>query len=158
MTRRLADDIGKREPFRSKAQEAFLNLSRTCQHLEGDFKVLFREYGLSPTTYNLLRILRGHRSSGCRCSTLRDELVVRVPDVTRLVNRLYESGLVSRGPDPDDARAVLVRITAEGLRLLEDLDGPVIELHERQFEHLSREELRTLSALLERARSGPEDE
>lgn len=157
MTRRLAEEVGKRDPFRSKAQEVFLNLSRTGQHLDAPFKTLFRSHGLSPTTYNLLCILRGHRPKGCRCTTLRDELVVRVPDVTRLVDRLCDAGLVVRTPDADDARAVLVRITPVGLKMLEELDEPVLELHEQQLGHMSTEELSTLSDLLERARSDEAD-
>lgn len=157
MARKLADEVGKHQPFRSREQEAFLNLMRTGQQFEGDFKTLFRRFDLSPTAYNLLRILRGHRPIGCRCSTIRDELVVRVPDVTRLVNRLFEMDLVSRAPDPDDARAVLIRITPQGLRRLEQLDDLVMELHERQLGHFTPNELETLIDLLERARDAAPD-
>ncbi|MCL4221323.1 MAG: MarR family transcriptional regulator [Phycisphaerales bacterium] len=153
MPSRLAQEIGKKEPFVLAEQEAFLNLQRTAQALEADFKALFRPHGLSLTTYNLLRILRGHRPSGVRCNTIREQLVVRVPDVTRLVDRLIECGLVERQVDPADARAVLVHITRKGLRLLEKLDEPVVALHRKQLAHMSPEQLDTLSQLLQAARS-----
>lgn len=156
MPSRLAQEIGKKHPFENPAQEAFLNLQRTAQGLEGEFKGLFRKHGLSLTTYNLLRILRGHRSEGVRCSTIRDQLVVRVPDVTRLVDRMIECELAEREVDPLDARAVLVHITRKGLRLLDKLDEPVLELHRRQFSHMTPEQLETLNELLQLARTPPE--
>lgn len=152
MPQSLASEVGKREPFRSGTQEAFLNLIRTVAMLDGDFKCLFRAHGLSPTTYNLLRILRGHRPKGCRCATLREQLVVRVPDITRLVDRLENTGFVIRTADQKDARAVNIRITPKGTRVLKALDEPVLALHDRQLGHLSPEELRTLNCLLERCR------
>jgi DNA-binding MarR family transcriptional regulator len=152
MARRLAQEVGKKDPFRSATQEAYLNVVRTGQELEGQFKTLLRGRRLSPTTYNLLRILRGHHPAGCRCSTIRDQLVVRVPDVTRLVNRLIDAGLVTRATDPGDGRAVLIRITDAGMRVLEELDTPVLDMHRRQLGHLSDEELESLTRLLEKAR------
>jgi DNA-binding MarR family transcriptional regulator len=152
MPRTLAQEVGKRDPFKSRAQEAFLNVIRTGAMLDGPFKTLFRKHGLSPTTYNLLRILRGHQSHGCRCSILRDQLVVRVPDITRLVDRLCDAKFVTRKPDPKDARAVIVRITAKGLRILDTLDQQVMQLHTEQLGHLSNDELDTLNRLLEKAR------
>jgi len=152
MPRTLAQEVGKKDPFKSKAQEAFLNIIRTGALLDGPFKTLFRKHGLSPTTYNLLRILRGHKAQGCRCSTLRDQLVVRVPDITRLVDRLSDAKFVTRKPDPKDARAVIVRITPKGLRVLDALDDQVENLHHEQLGHLSDDELDTLNRLLEKAR------
>ncbi len=152
MTNSLAQELGKRSPFESGTQEAFLNLVRTVAVLDGEFKSLFRRHGLSPTTYNLLRILRGHRPKGCRCATLREQLVVRVPDITRLVDRLATAGLVTRTTDTNDARAVNVRITPKGLRVLKALDEPVMMLHEQQLGHLSADEIKSLNHLLERSR------
>lgn len=153
MPSRLAQEIGKKHPFGLPEQEAFLNLQRTAQALEAEFKVLFRRHDLSLTTYNLLRILRGHGPRGVCCSTIREQLVVRVPDVTRLVDRLVECGLVGREDDPADARAVLVRITRKGLRLLDRLDEPVLELHRRQLSHMTPAQIESLNALLQLARS-----
>ncbi|MBX3321616.1 MAG: MarR family transcriptional regulator [Phycisphaeraceae bacterium] len=148
----LAAEIGKKEPFEHAEQEAFLNLMRTVSILEADFKSLFRKHGLSSTTYNLLRILRGHKPHGLRCTQIKCELVSRVPDITRLVDRLEESGLVRRAADPKDARAVVIHITPKGYRVLEKLDEPVTNLHRRQLGHLSPQELAALNDLLAKAR------
>jgi len=74
------------------------------------------------------------------------------PTMTTQVRRLEDAGLVTRTTDPQDARAVLIRITEKGLNLLEGLDEPVLSLHRKQLGHLSREELAELNRLLVKAR------
>lgn len=166
--RSLAREIGKREPFRSPEQEAFLSLLRTGSALAADFAALFKAHGLSAPSYNVLRILRGHHPSGVPCQTIGRQLVARVPDVTRLVDRLERAGLAHRDRrhrDPDgcvgarvgDGRVVLVHITDDGLRLLERLDDPVMELHRAQLGHMNPEDLRELIRLLALARAGTPD-
>ncbi len=151
--RGLAGEIGKRRPFERPEQEAHLNLLRTTWHLQLVFDRLFRGYGLSHSTYNILRVLRGDgRGRGLSCGQINRELVTPVPDVTRLVDRLVRAGLVEREKVERDRRLVLVRITRGGLDLLSRLDGPVAVLERRELGHLSASALRTLSRLLERLR------
>lgn len=146
----LQHEIGKRNPFESAAQEAHLNIVRTASVLEGAGLPLFRAHGLTSSSYNALRILRGE--GPCPCQRIGERLVVRVPDVTRLVDRLERMGLAERDRSKEDRRVVLVGITDEGRRVLSELDGPVLALHQRQQEHLSEGELRELSRLLEKVR------
>jgi DNA-binding MarR family transcriptional regulator len=149
----LAGEIGKRRPFERPEQEAHLNLLRTTWHLQLVFDRLFRGYGLSHSTYNILRVLRGDgRGRALSCGQINGELVTPVPDVTRLVDRLVRAGLVEREKVERDRRLVLVRITRGGLDLLSRLDGPVAALERRELGHLSASALRTLSRLLERLR------
>lgn len=151
--RGLAGEIGKRRPFERPEQEAHLNLLRTTWHLQLVFDRLFRGYGLSHSTYNILRVLRGDgRGRALSCGQINRELVTPVPDVTRLVDRLVRAGLVEREKVERDRRLVLVRITRGGLDLLSRLDGPVAALERRELGHLSESALRTLSRLLERLR------
>jgi DNA-binding MarR family transcriptional regulator len=82
-----------------------------------------------------------------------DRLVSRVPDVTRLVDRLEKGGLVERVRTPDDRRVVLVAITTKGLGLLAKLDGPMADLHREQLAHMSEAELKQLVRLLTKART-----
>lgn len=152
----LGEEIGKRHPFESPTQEAFLNLMRTQSVLAAEFAALFRSKGLSDSTYNVLRILRGSGEAGSTCGQIRSMLVSKVPDVTRLVDRLEAAGLVTRNRMDNDGRVVRVRITQAGLERLSELDVPVLELHRGQLGHLSDDELATLSRLLERARRRPD--
>ena len=152
----LGHEIGKKNPFDSLHQETYLNLVRTHSVLVAEFALLFRSQGLSDSTYNVLRILRGAGEQGCTCGQIRSMLVSSVPDVTRLVDRLEAAGLVTRQRVDADGRVVRVRIAPLGLECLAALDGPVLRLHSEQLAHLSTEELGTLSSLLERARQRPE--
>lgn len=154
--RSLQHEIGKKQPFESASEEAYLNIIRSAAALEGDIAPLLREHGLSESSYNALRILRGHHPAGATCGTVGAHMVVRVPDVTRLLDRLEEAGLVSRERDSVDRRLVIAKITRKGLDLLAKLDRPLLDAHDLQFAHMTREELRTLSRLLVKARTRPD--
>lgn len=155
MSTQLAKEIGKRHPFELAEEEAFLNLWRTQTLLAEPFEHLFRAHGLCPTHYNILRILAGEAdagSPGVPILTVRQRLITRVPDITRLVNKLQRLGLISRLPAPADRRVGLLRITDKGLAFLHDLAPQIAELHRLQLGHLSRTELQSLCDLLEKAR------
>ncbi len=147
----LQHELGKKQPFDSESQRAFLNVLRSAADLSGPFDRLFRSMGLSQSGYNALRILRGE--GPCSCHDIGQRLVVRVPDVTRLIDRLVSAGLADRTRSQEDRRVVLVSITDDGRRLLAELDRPVLELHESQLAHMSAADQRELSRLLELARS-----
>jgi DNA-binding MarR family transcriptional regulator len=149
----LQVELGKRHPFDSPEQEASLNLARTHDHIHAEFARLFDSHGISPPLYNVLRILRGHGGDGVPCQVIGDEMVTRMPDITRLVDRLEKAVLVERRRTSKDRRVVLVRITKAGLDLLAVLHQPVLKLHQRLLGHLSREELAELNRLLVEARS-----
>jgi DNA-binding MarR family transcriptional regulator len=77
--------------------------------------------------------------------------------MTRLLDRMESRGLIARAREAQDRRVVKTRITAEGLKLLDELDKPVQELHRRQWRHISVKQLRQLSNLLDRAREHVEE-
>ncbi|MEM6257543.1 MAG: MarR family transcriptional regulator [Planctomycetota bacterium] len=154
----LQDDLKKKRGFDSPEQQAYLNLAYTHAELAAAFAHFFKSHGLSEATYNILRVLRGvrrHPEKGLDalpCGEIGGRLVTRVPDVTRLIDRLVQSGLVDRIRGEADRRVVLARITTQGLNLLRKLDRPLLDLHEQTLGHLSRNELKQLNVLLERAR------
>lgn len=155
----LQQELGKRRPFDVPEQEAYLNLVRTHGHLSAAFDRLFEAHGLSPSGFNILRILRGAREAGIEhgraCHEVGEQMVARVPDVTRLVDRLEKAGLVARHRCTKDRRVVYVAITEAGLELLARLDGPTVALHRAQLGHMTPAELAELSRLLVLARAGP---
>jgi DNA-binding MarR family transcriptional regulator len=150
----LRREIKQGKPFQSLEQEAMLNLERTTAVLSHAIAEALKPHGITPTQYNVLRILRGAGTPGLCRNEVRDRLVSQVPDVTRLLDRLEEVGLIERSRDAADRRLVTTRITAKGQQLLRDLDAPVVEMHRRQLGHMTREQLRTLIELLGVAR-GP---
>ena len=134
--------------------EAFLAILRATEKVQGDFAALFKRYGLSDPSYNVLRILRGARPGGLPCGAICDRLVTRVPDVTRLVDRLGRLGLVDRHRSEEDRRVVTVKITRKGLETLSALDEPVLAVHRLQFAGFSRKELGNLRDLLAKRLTG----
>lgn len=153
MPTRLQDEIKQTKPFRSLEEEALLSIERTAAVVGHQVAEVFRPYGVTQTQYNVLRILRGAGERGLCRNEVRDRLISQVPDVTRLLDRMEEAGLVERERDAEDRRLVNTRITRDGLRLLAELDVPLAEFQRGLIGHLSREQLRTLIDLLAAARS-----
>jgi DNA-binding MarR family transcriptional regulator len=148
----LQEEIRKKHPFASLEQEACLNLVRTMDHLSQEVQLLFQDHGISGPQYNVLRILRGHGGDGLPCCEIMAQMLTRMPDITRLVDRLEEAGLVGRMRSQEDRRVVRVSMTAAGLELLARLDRPVLEMHQRQLAHLTRKEVAELNRLLVKVR------
>jgi len=157
VTGQLAKEIQKREPFASLEQEAYLNLLRTADILVRPLAALLKAHELSPTQYNVLRILRGAGPGGLACQAIASRMITRDPDMTRLLDRLHKRGLVARTRQSCDRRVVLSTVTPEGLAILAKLDQPVTDAHYRQLKHLGKDRLQALIHLLELARS-PEEE
>jgi len=149
----LREEIKQSKPFTSLEQEALLSIERTAAVLGHAFAEALRRYDVTPTQYNVLRILRGAGPAGLCRNEVRERLVAQVPDVTRLIDRLEEMGLVARERGAADRRLVTTRITRDGLRLLDRLEGPVEEAHRRLLGHMDERSLRTLIDLLAEARS-----
>jgi DNA-binding MarR family transcriptional regulator len=151
--RRLRQAIKQRKPFESLQQEVFLEVLRTGNAMVDDLVELLRPHGLTQPQYNVLRILRGAEPGGLPTGEVGERMVVsREPDVTRLLVRMEDQGLVARERRAENRRFVNVRITREGLRVLKALDAPVSLMHKRQLQHMTRRELESLAGLLERAR------
>jgi MarR family transcriptional regulator, 2-MHQ and catechol-resistance regulon repressor len=150
---RLQQELKKRRPFDSPEPEAALNIARTADRLGICFARLFREFGLTPSQYNVLRILRGE-GQPLPILEVSDRLIATVPGITGLIDRLEAMGLVARQRSTEDRRVVFVAITPRGHDLLSKLDEPLAALHKRLMGHLSPAELKELSRLLEKVRQG----
>ena len=148
MSPSLQQDIRQTRPFSSLQQEAYLSVVRTSSTLTDMVEDLLKPFGISGTQYNVLRILRGAGDDGLCRNELRDRMLTRMPDMTRLLDRMEEAGLVTRSREQDDRRMVLTQITARGRELLSQLDRPMNELHRKQLAQLDDEQLRSLIDLL----------
>jgi len=137
-------------------ERIFVSLIRTANALARGAEALLKPYSLSGTQYNILRILRGAGEKGLACREIGCRLISRDPDITRLLDRIESRGLIARARETQDRRVVKTRITAEGLRLLAELDQPVHDIHRRQLRHIPAKQLRQLSNLLDRARENLE--
>jgi DNA-binding MarR family transcriptional regulator len=155
MVTTLRDEIKQKKPFESLEQEAQLNVIRTSSLLLDEIEQLLRPYGITATQYNVLRILRGSEPGGLCRNELRDRMLTRMPDVTRLLDRMEEVGFVARTREDEDRRMVRTRITPAGLKLLADLDSVAVREHKRRFQALSESQLQTLIDLLTIVRQKP---
>lgn len=152
MTPTLRNDLQQRKQFSSLEQEATLSIARTEAVLREPIEELLKHAGVSLTQYNVLRILRGAGPEGLTRNEIRDRLISRMPDVTRLLDRMEEAGWVSRVREVEDRRCVATHLTRSGRTLVDSLDAPVDEEHIRRLGHMTRTQLRTLIELLAIAR------
>ncbi len=152
---RLQREIRQTKPFESPGEEAYLNLLRTQAVLSAPLATLFKEHGLSQAAYNVMRILRG-AGEPIPSREIGRRLVTRVPDVTRLVDRLVRAGLAKRARAKEDRRVVLIEVTKAGRALLGRLDAPVRRLTRDAFRNLAAAEIHELIRLLEMAREEEE--
>jgi DNA-binding MarR family transcriptional regulator len=148
---------GNSRHFDSLEQEAFLNLWRTYDRLHIAEVNLFGRFELTPQQYNVLRLLRGEGDHKLATLALAARLVSRAPDITRILDKLEDRGLIERERPSDNRRIVLIGLTDSGRALLADLDILVRECHVRQLGHLSEPQLRDLISLLQAARRPHED-
>ena len=144
----LQQELKQGKAFRSIEEEAFLNIARTAAVLEHGLAQALKPFDITPTQYNVLRILRGAGPDGLCRNEVGERLVRRVPDVTRLLDRMEETGLLVRARADADRRYVTTRITAQGLALLDRLDHELDRIHRNQLGHLEGKQLRSLIALL----------
>lgn len=152
MAKDIQTEIKQRKPFTCREEELFLNILRSSDLLGRRIGEVLKTWELSPTQYNVLRILRGAGVEGLACGEIGDRMVTRDPDITRLLDRLEKRGLVARSREKEDRRVVTARITAAGLDLLKKLDDPVVQMHKAQLGHLEAKQQETLIRLLESAR------
>lgn len=149
----LRREIGQRRPFESLEQEAYLNLARTHAALSESLDAVLARKQVTQQQYNVLRILRGAPPEGLSRTEIRNRLITRMPDVTRLLDRMEAAGLVTRGRSAADRRQTATRLTARGRRVVDALDAPVAAEHRRSLAHLNQRQLRDLVGLLTLARA-----
>ena len=149
----LRDELRQEKPFRSLREEAMVSIARTEAVVREGLERVLAPRGLSMTQYNVLRILRGAGKDGLCRNEIGERLISRMPDVSRLLDRMEAAGLVSRVRSTEDRRLVNTTLTTAGRRLVDDLDAAVTEAHDAQLGHMTRDQLRTLVDLLELARS-----
>lgn len=148
----LKQELRMTRKFSSPEEELNLNLQRTVGLLGKPLLRFLKGHGLSPAQYNILRILRGQPDGGLPCRQIGARMVTREPDVTRLLERLVQDGLVARDRSDEDRRVVRITITPAGLKLLARLDEPMQRIHRESLGHLARAEITELNRLLVKAR------
>jgi MarR family transcriptional regulator, organic hydroperoxide resistance regulator len=133
----------------SPAGRAAAAVGRAAARLQHQIEQALKPYDLTATQYNVLRILNGARPNGLCGTDIGDRLISRVPDMTRLLDRMAAAGLIERDRDPLNRRFVTAHLTAVGeAKLIETT--PVVEvLNGEQFRRLSAEQIATCLSLMD---------
>ena len=155
-TVRLQQNDATRRTWRFETAETLeREIYLLLQHLSGELihelATLLRPTGITPEQYHVLRILQDAGADGTPLTAIGERSPAGDPDVTRLLDRLEQRGLARRAREGADRRVVTARITSEGARLLDTLEGPVAALHARQLGPLGDRGLETLRKLLKKA-------
>ena len=146
MTNRLLEELKQTKPFARPSDEALVSIMRTASILEHGSNEILREFGITQTQYNVLRILRGAGASGLCGKEIAERLVSRVPDVSRLLDRMEETGLLGKKRDAADRRHVTARLTVKGKRVLDEATPRLTEFGRARVDKLSA---RTVEGLVE---------
>lgn len=129
-------------------QLAFVQLMRTADRLMLELAELIKPFDISPTQYNVLRIVRSAGKDPINCVDIANRMISREPDITRLLDRMQARGLISRERGIEDRRAVYVTLTSEAQTILRSLDKAVKDLHVAQFERLGAGGAEALTGML----------
>lgn len=156
MPKTLREELKKRGPFASLEQEAMLAIMRTSDLLENRLARLLREYGLTKTQYNVLRILRGE-GQPMPCLEVAERMIQVAPAITRVVDQLVKQELISKMQSASDKRVFLVELKPAAKRLLARLDQPVLDLHETLFAGVGKTDQKELIRILQTVRAGVAD-
>jgi len=151
MTTRLQQELKKKRPFESPSEEAALDIVRTSDQLQIRFARLLRAHDLTPSQYNVLRILRGE-GKPLPILEIASRTITVVPGITGLIDRLEQAGFVNRVRCEKDRRVIYVALAEKASKALATLDEPLMALHKKLTGHLSQAELKELSRLLEKLR------
>src|SRR5438445_5386687 len=146
---KLQHELKKKRPFESPQEEALLSVVRTSDQLQIRCARLLREHGLTPSQYNILRILRGE-GKPLPILEIASRTIAVVPGITGLIDRLEQAGFVNRLRCEKDRRVIYVALTDQGMTTLTILDEPLDDLHHKLLVHVPQAELKELNRLLEK--------
>lgn len=134
--------------FPSNKVKATLNILYTANWISSQQNAFFKPFGLSPQQFNILRILRG-AGKPIKVQTVKERMIERSPNATRLMDKLIAKKLINRAHCPDDRRVVHVEINQNGLNLLEEISK---HMNDDLLKNLSESEAKQLSDLLDKIR------
>lgn len=146
----LEKDI-QQTSFKGQNQKAVINLIYTYHWITEQIKSILSAEDITLQQYNILRILRGSDPQPLSTLAIRERMLDKMSDTSRIVDRLVIKQLVIKRMCPSDKRLVDVSITHQGKEMLERIDARDSEMR-GVMENLNEEELTTLNSLLDKLR------
>ena len=150
----LEEDIQQKK-FRNEYQKAIINLLYTTGWIRERSRTVFESEDITAQQFNILRILRGSHPKPLSTQAIRERMLEKMSDTSRIVDRLIVKGLVKKVVCKSDRRLVDIQITEKGKKLLERIDPKEDELEEA-MKNLSEKEATQLNSLLDKIRRAAE--
>jgi DNA-binding MarR family transcriptional regulator len=147
---KLEEEIAQQK-FAGEQQKAMINLLFTYHWAVSKMKSDFKPYDITMQQFNILRILRGQMPNPCTVNILKERMLDKMCDASRMVDRLLQKGFIERCVNKKDRRAVDIKISTEGLALLAKFDAMADP--NKLFSALTDLEAKTLNQLLDKVRS-----
>lgn len=138
--------------FESSEQRTWLNLLITANRTVAAMGYIFKKFGISEQQYNVLRILRGLYPDSGNLFEIRERMIDKSSNATRLVEKLRQKGLVDQKICEKNRRKVDIKITDKGMNLLSEMNPEMSNSISRLFVHLNDAEIQELDRLLEKFR------
>ena len=138
--------------FNSAQEKAIVNIIFTANAIEDAFKNVLKVYGISLPQYNVLRILKGRKDGHATCGDLKDVMLDKNPDITRLCDKLVEKKLILRNNNKTNRRQILLKISEKGIKALDEIN-PIFNLVNINLKMLDDNELLILSDVLDKVRA-----
>lgn len=148
---RLEDEIKQAKGFRSQHHKAVVNIMFTDGWVRGLLNEVLKPHGLTNQQYNVLRILRGSYPEPLSTSSIRERMLDKMSDASRIVDRLYKKNLLERKVCATDKRLVDIFINENGLNLLEEIDYAMDSFNDN-LKAITEEEAETLNSILDKLR------
>ena len=147
---KLEEEIAQHQ-FAGEQQKAMINLLFTYHWAVSKMKSDFKPYDITMQQFNILRILRGQMPNPCTVNILKERMLDKMCDASRMVDRLLQKGFIERCVNKKDRRAVDIKISTQGLELLAQFDAMTDP--NKLFSALTDLEAKTLNQLLDKVRS-----
>jgi len=138
--------------FRNEKHKAIVNILYTAKYIEGKIEAFIKPYQLSQQQYNILRIVHGAAGKPVSLKYIKERMLDKMSDASRIVDKLYQKELLKRVECPNDRRSVDITITEKGLELLSKMDENAHEI-DAILKNLEHSQLQTLNHLLDLLRN-----
>ncbi|MBV8879253.1 MAG: MarR family transcriptional regulator [Planctomycetaceae bacterium] len=150
---KIYDELKQTKRFPDPRQEAAVAILRTADVLRGRIEAALLPHHISPEQYNVLRILRGAPEQRLPTLEIASRMITRAPNITRLIDKLVQKKLVSRCDHDHDRRVVVVKLTPQGLDLVNGISATVDDIDAKGLAALTKAQVETLIGILDAVRS-----
>jgi DNA-binding MarR family transcriptional regulator len=148
----VLEEVIKTKPIKDPYSRAYLNIMYTGTWMVSRINQVLKPFDLSEPQYNVLRILRGQHSEAMPLYEIQDRMIQKMSNVSRLIDKLLDKGLVVRKECRDNRRKVDIMITKKGLDMLDEVDPDLTRLFDAMAKNLKKDDARLLSDMLDELR------